>query len=324
MVEYKDYYKVLGVSKSASQDEIKKAYRKLARKYHPDANADNPQAEEKFKEIGEAYEVLKDPEKRKKYDQLGSNWKQYQNAGWPGGGQRTGQKTYNFGGSGFNFGDMGGDFSDFFEMFFGNQASDFGGFSSGFRGRRGAQTAQAKGQDMQSTINITLREAYFGTTRSIRLQKQGKSRTVKVKIPKGIKDGGKIRVSGEGGPGQGQGSSGDLYLIVNISDHPFYRRKGADLHCEVPVSIKEALYGAKIDIPTFDGKVLVSLPPKTQSGKVLRLKGKGMPRLKGGGNGDLYAKVKIMLPENLTKEQKKYLDEFAESYSENPRSRVVV
>ncbi|MDD3777447.1 MAG: J domain-containing protein [Actinomycetota bacterium] len=317
MVDYKDYYKVLGVGKNASQDEIKKAYRKLARKYHPDANADNPQAEEKFKEIGEAYEVLKDPDKRKKYDQLGANWKQYQNAGWPGGGQ----KAYDFGGSGFNFGDLGGGFSDFFEMFFGNRASDFTNFGSGFRGRK---TAQAKGQDLQSAMNITLREAYFGTTRSIRLQKEGKARTVSVKIPAGIKDGGKIRVTGEGGPGQGSGASGDLYLVVNVSEHPFYKRKGDDLHCEVPVTIKEALYGDKIDIPTFEGKVLVTLPPKTQSGKVLRLKGKGMPKLKGSGNGDLYAKVKIMLPENLTPEQKKYLDDFAKSYSENPRSRVVV
>lgn len=318
MVEYKDYYKILGVSKSASQDEIKKAYRKLARKYHPDANTDNPQAEEKFKEIGEAYEVLKNPEKRKKYDQLGANWKQYQNAGWPGGGQ--GAHTYDFGGQGFNFGDMGGGFSDFFEMFFGSRADDF---RSGFSGGRRARTAQSKGQDLQSDINITLREAYFGTQRSIRLQKDQKARTVNVKIPSGIKDGGKIRVAGEGGSGHG-GASGDLYLVVNISKHPFFTRKGDNLYCEVPVTIKEALYGAKIDVPTFDGKVLVKLPPKTQSGKTLRLKGKGMPRLKGPGNGDLYAKVKIMLPENLTKEQKKYLDSFAESYSENPRSRVII
>jgi len=322
MVEYKDYYKILGVSKNASQEEIKRAYRKLARKYHPDANANHPQAEEKFKEVGEAYEVLKDPEKRKKYDQLGANWKQYQNAGWPGGGQRT--YTYDFGGSGFNFGDLGGGFSDFFEMFFGNRASGFGDFGSAFRGRGGAQTAQAKGQDLQSDINITLREAYFGTQRSIRLQKEGKARTVNVKIPPGIKDGGKIRLAGEGGPGQGRGPSGDLYLVVNISGHSFFERKGDDLYCEVPVTIKEALYGAKIDIPTFDGKVLVKLPPRTQSGKTLRLKGKGMPRLKGSGHGDLYAKIKIMLPQNLTQEQKKYLDNFAKTYSENPRSRVVI
>ncbi|MGM0365687.1 MAG: DnaJ C-terminal domain-containing protein [Actinomycetota bacterium] len=320
MVEYKDYYKILGVGKNDSQDEVKRAYRKLARKYHPDANKDNPQAEEKFKEIGEAYEVLKDPEKRKKYDQLGSNWEQYQNAGWPGGGQKS--YTYDFGGRGFNFGDLGGGFSDFFEMFFGNQARDFGG--SGFGSGRGARTAQAKGQDLQSGITITLREAYFGTQRSIRLQKEKKARTVNVKVPAGIKDGGRIRVSGEGGPGQGRGPSGDLYLVVNISKHPFFTRKGDDLYCDVPVTIKEALYGAKIDIPTFDGKVMVKLPPRTQSGKTLRLKGKGMPRLKGSGNGDLYAKVKIMLPENLTEEQEKYLDSFAKTYSENPRSRVVV
>ncbi len=320
MVEYKDYYKVLGVGKDASQDEIKQRYRKLARKYHPDANKDNPQAEEKFKELGEAYEVLKDPEKRKKYDQLGANWKQYQNTGWPGGGQKT--YTYDFGGQGFNFGDMGGSFSDFFEMFFGSRADDFGAGFTGGRGR--ARTAQAKGQDLQSEINITLKEAYLGTQRSISLQKERNTRTVNIKIPPGIKDGGKIRLAGEGGPGRGGGPSGDLYLVVNISKHPFFTRKGDDLYCEVPVNIKEALYGAKIDIPTFEGKVLAKLPPKTQSGKTLRLKGKGMPRLKGAGKGDLYAKVKIMLPEKLTQEQKKYLDSFARTYNENLRSRVEI
>ncbi len=333
MVEYKDYYKILGVGKGASQDEIKKAYRKLARKYHPDTNKDNPAAEDKFKEVGEAYEVLKDPEKRKKYDQLGANWKQYQNAGWPGGGGQQ-SYTYDFGGQGFNVGDLGGSFSDFFEMFFGSRAggagSGFqtgrgqqtGGFGTGFRNSRGARTAQAKGQDLQSDISITLREAYYGTQRSIRVQKEKGSRTVNVKIPKGIKDGGKIRLTGEGAAGRG--ASGDLYLVVNISKHPFFTRKGDDLYCEVPVNIKEALYGAKIDIPTFEGRVLAKLPPKTQSGKTLRLKGKGMPRLKGSGKGDLYAKVKIMLPENLTGEQKKYLDDFAKTYNENPRSSVVV
>ncbi len=326
MVEYKDYYKVLGVGKNATQDEIKKAYRKLARKYHPDANPDNPKAEEKFKEIGEAYEVLKDPEKRKRYDQLGSNWKQYANAGRPGGGRRA--YSRDFSGAGFNFEDLGGGgFSDFFEMFFGRGAKDsgFSNFGSQFGGQRQKTRRQnIKGQDLQSSITITLREAYFGTQRSLRLQKGGKTRNVNVKIPKGIKDGGKIRVAGEGNPSQAGGQSGDLYLVVNIADHPFFTRKGDDLYCEIPVTIKEALYGGKIDIPTFGGKVMAKLPSRTQGGKTLRLKGKGMPRIKRKGTGDLYAKIRIMLPENLTKQQEKSLEDFTKSYGENPRAKIVV
>jgi len=336
MVDYKDYYKILGVNKNATQDEIKRAYRKLARKYHPDANPNDPKAEEKFKEIGEAYEVLKDPEKRARYDQLGANWKQYARAGagtgWPGGGYTY---TYDFSGGDFNFGDLGSGFSDFFEMFFGKGSDErFSWFTSQFGGA-GTKTKQGrttwetgadyhKGQDLQYNINITLREAYYGTQRIVKLQKEGKTRTINVKIPKGIKDGGKIRVAGEGGGSPAGGPSGDLYLIVNITPHHFFTRKGDDLYCEVPVTIKEALFGAKIDIPTFNGKVMVKLPPGTQSGKTLRLKGKGMPNLKDNRYGDMYAKIKIVLPEKLTAEQRKYLEEFAKIYSENPRYKIMV
>ncbi|MDD3818568.1 MAG: DnaJ C-terminal domain-containing protein [Actinomycetota bacterium] len=332
MVEYKDYYKILGVNKNASQDDIKKAYRKLARKYHPDTNPDNPEAEEKFKEIGEAYEVLKDPQKRARYDQLGANWKQYAGAGTgrPGG-QRT--YTYDFGGKGFDFGDIGSGFSDFFEMFFGKGAEerfsnlgfDFGSnFESGFGGRRSRTATSQKGQDTQSSINITLREAYTGTQRVLKLQKEGKTRTINVKIPRGVKDGSKIRVAGEGAPGVLGGQAGDLYLVIKISPHHFFTRKNDDLYCEIPVTIKEAYYGAKIDIPTFDGRVMVKIPPKTQSGKTLRLRGKGMPKLRGAGYGDLYAKIKIVLPERLTDEQQRLFDEFAKSYDENPRVNIIV
>jgi curved DNA-binding protein len=332
MVEYKDYYKILGVEKNASQDDIKKAYRRLARKYHPDANPGNPAAEEKFKEIGEAYEVLKDPQKRARYNQLGVNWKQYAGAGagWPGG-QRT--YTYDFGGKGFNFEDIGSGFSDFFEMFFGKGAEqrfsdlgfDFGtDFESRFGGRRNRTATSQKGQDVQSSINITLREAYTGTQRILKLQKEGKTRTINVKIPRGVKDGSKIRVAGEGTPGVLGSQAGDLYLVVKISPHNFFTRKDDNLYCEVPVTIKEAYYGAKIDIPTFDGRVMVKIPPKTQSGRTLRLRGKGMPRLRGVGYGDLYAKIKIVLPERLTDEQKRLFDEFAKSYDENPRVNIIV
>jgi curved DNA-binding protein len=327
MVEYKDYYKILGVSKNVSQDEIKKAFRKLARKYHPDANPNNPEAEEKFKGIGEAYEVLGDPQKRSKYDQLGANWKQYSRAGagWPGGGGKT--YTYDFGGRGFSFDDLGSGFSDFFEMFFGRGADErFSGFgrSDSSQYGRSTRTNIQKGQDMQSELSITLREAYTGTQRSLRLQKEGRTRAVNVKIPKGIKDGGKIRLAGEGAGSPNGGPAGDLYLLVNIAGHNFFIRKEDDLYCEVPVTIKEAYYGSKIDVPTFDGKVMVKVPPKTQGGKTLRLKGKGMPKLRKGGYGDLYLKIRLVLPEKLGSEQKKNFDKFAESLDENPRDNIIV
>ena len=327
MVEYKDYYKILGVNKKSSQDEIKKAFRKLAREYHPDANPNNPKAEEKFKEIGEAYEVLGNPQKRSRYDQLGANWKQYSRAGagWPGGGGRT--YTYDFGGKGFSFDDLGSGFSDFFEMFFGRGAGErFSGSGQGSNSRysRSTRTGMQKGQDMQSELSITLREAYTGTQRSLRLQKEGKTRTVNVKIPKGIKDGGKIRLTGQGAGSPNSGPAGDLYLLVNITGHSFFTRKADDLYCEVPVTIKEAYYGSKIDVPTFDGKIMVKVPPKTQGGKTLRLKGKGMPKLKSGGSGDLYVKARLILPEKLTGEQKKNFKKFAESMDENPRDNIII
>ena len=354
-MEYKDYYKILGVGKTATQDEIKKSYRKLARQYHPDANPGNKQAEEKFKEIGEAYEVLKDPEKRARYDQLGANWKQFSRAGqqgwqgWPGGaGAGQGQSyTYDFSGSGFNFGDIGGGFSDFFEMFFGQGSDDrfssiFGNMrgagsqgaggatdssgSQGGQGRRNfwrTQTVQ-RGQDYNYELEITLREAYAGTQRAISLQKDRKVRTVNVKIPKGIKNGGKIRVRGEGGAGSKGGESGDLYFAIKIMPHNFFTVKDRSLNCEVPVTIKEAILGAKVDIPTFGGMISMALPPGTQAGKTFRLKGKGMPGIRSDENGDIYVKVRVVIPKDLNESQKKLFATFAKSYDENPRSTISV
>jgi len=326
MVEYKDYYKILGVDKKATADDIKRAYRKLARKYHPDANPNDSGSEEKFKEIGEAYEVLKDPEKRQRYDQLGANWKQYAGAG-PGGGRQS--YTYDFGGRGFNFEDLGSGFSDFFEMFFGSGADqrfsnfNFGGnFGQNFGGAR-AGTAQ-KGQDLQSSIEISLREAYAGTKRSLRFQKNGKTRTVTVKVPPGIKDGGKIRLPGEGTSAPGGGQAGDLYLSVKVAPHNLLKRKGSDLHMEVPVTIKEAYLGGKIDVPTFEGRISVKIPPKTQSGRTLRLRGKGMPSLGGKSPGDLYVKIKIVFPGKLERNIQKQFEEFLKNYDENPRNDITV
>lgn len=354
-MDYKDYYKMLGVSKTATQDEIKKAYRKLARQYHPDANPGNKQAEDKFKEIGEAYEVLKDPDKRSRYDQLGSNWKQFSRAGgqqgWQGwtGGQGQQGYSYDFSGSDFGFQDLGSGFSDFFEMFFGRGSDErystiFGNFgtagqrTAGSRqGTAGSQqanqqqrrnfwrnSAPQKGQDYQYDLNITLREAFYGTERSISLQKEGKLRTVSVKVPKGIKNGGKIRVKGEGGPGPRGAEAGDLYLSVHLIPHHFFTTKGDDLYCELPVTFTEAIFGAKIDVPTFTGTVTMKLPAHTQTGKTLRLKGRGMPKLKSSESGDLYVKIKVTVPSSLTDDQKKKLTDFAKSYSENPRASITV
>ncbi len=339
MVDYKDYYKILGVDKKASTDEIKKAYRKLAKIHHPDANKNNPAAEEKFKEIGEAYEVLKDPEKRSRYDQLGSNWKAYSRAGagaqgWPGGAQwQQGSASYDFQGSGFDF---GSGFSDFFEMFFGRGSDQrFADFSTDFSGQAGAKQNQRtswrnrrtppKGQDVESKLSITLREAFLGTERTLKLQTpEGKTRTIHVKIPKGIKNGGKIRVTGEGAKSPNGGVSGDLYLLVEIAPHHFFTRKENDLYCEIPVTLTEAVFGASIDIPTFSGKVSVKLPAGTQGGKTLRLKGKGMPFLKGADYGNLYAKIKIVIPEKLNEEQKRLLEDFSKKYKENPREKIII
>jgi len=325
-VEYKDYYKILGVDKKAAADEIKKAYRKLARKYHPDANPGDSKTEEKFKEIGEAYEVLKDPEKRQRYDQLGANWKQYASAGRDRGRQSY---TYDFGGRGFNFEDLGGGFSDFFEMFFGSGAnqrfSNFNfrqNFGQNFRGT-GTGTAQ-KGQDLQSSVEISLQEAYSGTKRSLRFQKNGGTRTVSVKIPAGIKDGGKIRLPGEGAQAPGGGRAGDLYLMVKVAPHNLLKRKGSDLYMEMPVTIKEAYRGGKIDVPTFEGRVSVKIPPKTQSGRTLRLKGKGMPSPGGKSAGDLYVKIKMIFPERLDRNSQKQFEEFLKNYNENPRQNIKV
>jgi curved DNA-binding protein len=270
------------------------------------------------------------------------NWKQFSRAnqgwqGWPGAGQQT--YTYDFSGGGFDFGDIGSGFSDFFEMFFGRGSDErfssffgnTGGTTTGTRGQSkqarrnfwGTGNAQ-KGQDWQYDLNITLREAYFGTQRVMSFQKGGKVRTVNIKVPKGIKNGAKIRVKGEGSPGTRGGESGDLYLVVNIMPHHYFTVKGSDLYCEVPVTIKEAIMGAKIDIPTFQGKISMTLPPNTQSEKTLRLKGKGMPKIRSTEYGDLYVKIKVIIPSSLTEEQKKHFENFAKVYHENPRQNITV
>jgi curved DNA-binding protein len=309
-MEYKDYYQILGVGKNATEKEIKQAYRRLARKYHPDVNPNNKGAQEKFKEINEANDVLSDPQKRRKYDTLGANWQQYeqyQRAGGQGpfqwGGQGAQYRTVTpeefesiFGGVGG--GDLGG-FSDFFRTFFGG---GFGGTATSGR----TQTRPRRGQDIEQEIDISLEEAYRGATRLV--DKDG--RRLEIKIPPGVKTGSKIRYAGEGMPGTA--GAGDLYLRVQVVPHAVFERQGDDLHCEVPVDLYTALLSGEANVTTLKGQLALKIPAETQSGKVFRLGGQGMPKLNEPNSfGDLYAKVRVVLPEHLTPEERELFERLA-------------
>lgn len=299
-MEFKDYYKILGVDKSATQDEIKKAYRKLAMKYHPDRNPNDKSAEEKFKEITEANEVLSDPEKRKKYDTLGANWKQYQHTGGGfedfysqfGGARKGGGTTYEFSGD-INdiFGNMGGGFSDFFESFFGGSGRR-GGFS-------GTTQHQQTAVDVEADLNITLEEAFNGSERQINVD----GKKLKIKINPGTKDGQKLRLKGLGRSRTTGGNKGDLYLNLHILQHPFYEIKDNDLYYNLDVELYTAVLGGKEHIKTLDGKtVSINIPEGTESESVLRLKSLGLN--KSYGRGDLYVKIHVTVPKDLSKEEK--------------------
>ncbi len=288
-MEYKDYYDLLGVSRDADDAAIKKQYRKLARKYHPDVSKE-PNAEDKFKEVQEAYEVLKDAEKRAAYNQLGSNWQNGQNFSKPPGWD---SQMHSHGADrGFSDEGMGG-FSDFFESLFG------GGFQQ--KTRRGRNYSrgfnqQAPGQDAQSEISISLEDAANGSQQAISLQQPGaKTRTVNVKIPAGVANGQKIRLSGLGQPGMGGGPNGDLYLKINIKAHKFFRLEGRDLYLNLPITPWEAALGEKVTVPTLKGKVELKIPKGSQSAKKLRLKGKGLTNAKGE-SGDQYIVLEIHTP----------------------------
>ncbi|MGR9101142.1 MAG: DnaJ C-terminal domain-containing protein [Gammaproteobacteria bacterium] len=317
-MEYKDYYKIMGVSRDAGQDEIKRAYRKLARKYHPDVSKE-VNAEKKFKEVGEAYEVLKDPEKRAAYDRIGSHWKHGEGftppPGWDAG--------FKFSGGGFTGGDTSG-FSDFFESLFGRGfriSPDEGVFSREFH---------LHGEDQYARIMIDLEDAYRGVTRSISLkipqtdehgQVISKQRTLRVKIPKGVKEGQRIRLSGQGQPVYGKGKSGDLYLEVIFKKHPIFRAEGKDIFVQLPVSPWEAALGGSVPVPTLGGEVEFKIPAGSQSGRKFRLKGRGLP---GTPPGDQYVELKIMTPAPATEEDRALYEKMAKAMPMNPRAGMGV
>ena len=314
-VDYKDYYKILGVSKSASAEEIKKAYRKLARQYHPDVNK-GKDAEKRFKEINEANEVLADPEKRKRYDQVGPEWARFQNGGGRPGGF---QWVYTTPGGTFEGADAGA-FSDFFRTLFG----ETGGFTSADDplGRTRSRRARAAvGEDYEHELEVTLPEAYKGSERTLEMQVDGKTRRLSVRIPAGVRDGQRIRLAGQGGPGTGGGPAGDLFLRVRVRPHPVFAREGDDLRMDLPVALHEALLGAEVTVPTLKARVSLRIPPDTQNGRVIRLAGQGMPR-PAGGQGDLYVTVKAVLPTKLSDEDREAIRRIG-ARQDDPRKNLL-
>ena len=325
-MDFKDYYSTLGVTKSSSAKEIKQAFRKLARKFHPDVNPGDKAAEAKFKEINEAYEVLGDPAKRKKYDELGANWRQYEQAQQQGAANPFGGFNVNFGGGapgqggGFRtmtqeemeelFGDQN-PFSDFFTTFFGGGGAEEPHTRRG--GARGGRGRERKGRDVEHEIELSLEDAYHGSTRRLSLKHDGHARTVDVRIPAGVGDGSRVRVAGEGEHGSGGGTSGDLYLRVRLAPHPVFERKGRDLYVKVPVPLTTAVLGGEAEVPTLGGKtVRLRIPPLTQNGQMFRLKGYGMPSVgKPEDKGDAYARVEIQLPTQLSPEERKHYEALA-------------
>jgi molecular chaperone DnaJ len=334
-MEYKDYYKILGVPRNATEKEIKAAYRRLARKYHPDLNPGNKEAEEKFKEINEAYEVLSDPEKRKRYDQFGSEWQRFQQgAGGPGfdfaewfrryaGAQPHGEAEAGFGPSGF---------SDFFDLLFG----DLGFGRARTRTSQRTQARPRRGEDYEHPVEIDLAEVLTGATRVLDLavpQICGNCggtgavgvricpvcggtgyttarKRLEVKIPAGVRDGSRVRIAGEGGPGLAGGPPGDLYLKVHVRPHPRFEVQGDDLLTEVEVDLYTAVLGGEVEVPTLTGRVMMKIPPETQNGTVFRLRGLGLPRSSDPRHrGDLLVKVRVRLPQRLSERERSLFGE---------------
>lgn len=302
-MDYKDYYKILGVDRNASDEEIKRAYRKLALKYHPDRNPGDKSAEERFKEINEAYQVLGDPAKRARYDQLGESYTRWQQSGAPGSFNWSEWFTQSPGGVRVEMGDLedlfGGGFSDFFNTIFGGM----GGAATRTRRTRSAPRIY------EQTVQITLEEAYRGTERTVEIN----GRRLQVKIPAGARTGTKVRVAGAVPSGL-NGLQGDLYLNVEVLPHPRFERNGDDLYTEVPVDLYTAVLGGQVNVPTLAGNVLLTIPAGTQPGQTFRLAGRGMPRLRSPQSfGDLYVRAKVEIPRQLSREQRQLFERLASS-----------
>lgn len=341
-IQFKDYYQTLGVPRTASADEIRKSFRKLARQYHPDVAKNKTEAEAKFKEINEAYEVLGDQEKRKKYDELGPNWKQGAEFRPPPGWQGSPFQSYEGGrpgGTEFHFGGTG--FSDFFSEIFGNRPGHEAGVGSRFD--ENGQFA-GRGEDLESDILVTLQEALHGAVRPIGLQRRvpcpkcrgtgrdgrktcpacdGETVTVKnetyqVRIPAGVRDGQQLRLAGRGDPGVGRGAAGDLFLRVRFERHPDFRVEGNDLYCDLDIAPWEAVLGGQVPVPTLEGQVSIKIPPGAQAGQRFRVRGHGLAT-KERGRGDLYAVLRVQTPSSVSEPEKKIWEQLAAESKFRPR-----
>jgi DnaJ-class molecular chaperone len=330
----KDFYDTLGVKRGASEKEVRSAYRKLARKHHPDVNPGDKAAEARFKEINNAYEVLSDADKRRKYDKYGENWEHADQIEEMQRNRGNGARRYYSGGNG-GPGGAGG-----FQQFDMNDLGDLGGVFGQFFGRGGgARTMSRRGQDVQHPVDVTLEEAFHGTTRTLQLMgteqcptcggageiagatchvcggygEVEKPRRLEVKIPAGVTNGSKVRVAGEGQAGMAGGKQGDLLLVLSVRPHPRFERKGDDLYEDVDVPLTTAVLGGEAEVPTMTGKVMLKIPPMTQNGRAFKLTGVGMPRLGKEGRGDLHARVRVRLPSELNDEQKRLFEQLAAS-----------
>jgi curved DNA-binding protein len=322
-VQFKDYYETLGVARTATPEEIKKSFRKLARLYHPDVAKNKATGEVKFKEINEAYEVLSDPEKRRRYDELGANWQEgggpFPQGGFPRGQARppSGEADFEFGGTGF---------SDFFESFFGGGRGGFGAYRQPAGAMDGDEEAFAReGRDVEADLLVTLEEALRGSLRKVTLRRPGgngsaeRTNTYQVRIPAGVHEGQRIRLAGQGGAGHGGGAPGDLYLRVRLARHPDFSVQGADLYCDLDLAPWEAVLGVQVKIPALDGTTSLRVPPGTAAGSQLRLRGLGLPR-EDHSRGDLYAIVRIQVPDAVSAEERALWEKLAQTSKFKPRS----
>lgn len=316
----RDFYDILGVPRTASDKEIKKAYRRLARKCHPDVNPGDKTAESKFKEISEAHEILSDPKKKEMYDRFGHQAFEagFGEGGFGGAGQGPRSGTFKFKDGAFRFessgqGGPGFDF-DLFRDIFGESPY----------GERFTQRGPVprRGEDLTHEVDIGLEDAIYGTSVQLSIRRANRTETISIKIPPGADDGSKIRVAGKGEEGSGGGPSGDLYIVTRLRPHPFFERKGNDLYCTIPVTATEAALGAKIEVPTTGGMVTLTVPPGTQSGQKLRLKGKGVPSMRGGTPGDQYVIISITVPRKLDGRTEELFREIGRLHPENPRRDI--